>query len=131
MSPPTTTATDAPTAWGGCAAVAGGAAVGSMLRWATGAAIDTQPGEFPTATLLVNLVGCLLVGVAASRVTRGSLTWLALVTGGLGGLTTYSAFAVEARALLSHDRAWTAVAYVVASLAGGLAAAALARRGAA
>ena len=115
--------------WAGCAAVAAGAATGSTLRWATGAAIDTQPGEFPTATLLVNLVGCLLVGVASRRVRRGSLTWLGLVTGGLGGLTTYSAFAVETRVLLGDGRGWAATAYVVASLAGGLGAAALARRG--
>jgi CrcB protein len=108
-------------------AVAAGAAAGSTLRWAAGEAIGPRPDEFPTATLLVNLVGCVLVGVAATRVRRGSLAWLGLVTGGLGGLTTYSAFAVETRVLLGDGHAWTAAAYVTASLAGGLGGAALAR----
>ena len=129
MSPPTSIATVAPPVWAGCAAVAVGAVAGSALRWGTGAAIDAQPGEFPTATLLVNLLGCLLVGVAARRVRPGSLAWLGLVTGGLGGLTTFSAFAVETRALLAGGRGWAAATYVVASVAGGVGAAALARRG--
>ena len=125
----TTTGTGSqPTLWAGCVAVAAGAAAGSTLRWAAGEALGGPPGEFPTATLLVNLVGCVLVGVAATRLRRGSLAWLGLVTGGLGGLTTYSAFAVETRALLGDGHAWTAGAYVAVSVAGGLGGAALARR---
>jgi CrcB protein len=112
-----------------CSVVALGAVAGSTLRWAASESIGTRPGAFPAATLLVNLIGCLLVGIAATRIRRGSLIWLALVTGGLGGLTTYSAFAVETRALIDDGHGWTAAAYVVASLTGGLGAAALARRG--
>ena len=102
--------------------VAGGASIGASIRWATGEMITSSPGSFPWATLLVNLVGCALIGFAARQMARNSWRWLAGVTGLLGGLTTYSTFAVETRELLDAGRAGLALMYVAVSVVGGLAA---------
>jgi fluoride exporter len=81
------------------------------------------PREWPWATLLVNLTGCLLIGVllAALLARFASSPWLRpfLATGMLGGYTRYSAFAVEAVRLAEGGAARTAVGYIVASVAGG------------
>ena len=102
--------------------VASGAIVGAASRWSIGELIDRPTGAFPWATLVVNLVGCLLAGAALGSIERDSERWLAIVTGALGGFTTYSAFAAETRELLVDDRPLVAFVYVGASLVGGLAA---------
>ncbi len=107
--------------------VASGASVGASLRWWVGDVIERSPGSFPWATLLVNVVGCVLVGLAARLLVRGSDRWLAAVTGLLGGLTTYSTFANETRELLDAGHGGLALAYVAASVVAGLAAVELAR----
>lgn len=103
-----------------------GGAVGAAVRWAVGETMPATDG-FPWPTLLVNLVGCLLVGVAASRLARDTDAWYGLVTGVLGGLTTFSAVAVETRTLLADGRAGPALVYVVASFVGGVVAVEVAR----
>ncbi len=102
--------------------VAVGAAAGASIRWSVGELIEREPGGFPWATLLVNLAGCLLAGIALRRLARGSDRWLAGTTGFLGGLTTMSAFAVETREMWTAERPLTACAYVIVSVAGALAA---------
>ena len=109
--------------------VAGGAVVGATGRWAAGASITRPEGGFPWATLMVNLIGCLLAGLALRHLVRGSERWLTVVTGVLGGLTTYSSFAVETRELLAADRPLAALTYVTISVAGGLAAVEVGRAG--
>jgi CrcB protein len=72
--------------------VAVGAAVGAVLRYLAGHYLD---GELHRGTLLVNVVGSFLLGVFSGWALSGA--WLALLgTGFCGGLTTYSAFAVQA-----------------------------------
>jgi len=101
------------------AAVALGGAVGATLRWAV---LDSV-GEatFPWPVLLLNLVGCallgLLIGLDVPRSTR-----LLLGSGLCGGLTTFSTFTVEASQMMRADDMSLAVAYIVCSVAGGLAA---------
>lgn len=109
------------------ALVATAAAAGAGMRWSVGETMGSAAGTFPWATLLVNVVGCLAIGVAAQRVDRTSDTWLAVVTGLLGGLTTFSAFAVEVEGLVDAGRPAAATAYVAASVVAGLGATALAR----
>lgn len=108
--------------------VAGGAA-GTALRAALAEVLVAEPGAWPWATFVVNLVGSLalggLVGVLADRRSERARTLrLALGTGLLGGFTTYSAFAVETYALLA-DGHWTAgLGYPLASAVLGVGAAA-------
>ena len=106
---------------------AAGGVIGATARWGVGEAIASEGAGFPWNTLAVNLVGCALIGLAARRLRRGSDAWYALVTGVLGGLTTFSAFAHETRTLLADGRPTTAALYVVASVIGGVGAAEVAR----
>ena len=112
----------------GYLAAALGGALGSLARWGLGRALPHTAGAWPTATLLVNLTGCLLLGLlAAALFTRhpGS-SWLRpfLGTGVLGGWTTFSTFAVDAVQLADAGRGAAAVGYVLASVVGGVLAAA-------
>ena len=75
--------------------VAAGAAVGASLRYLVATRLD---GAFPRGTLAVNTVGSLLLGMLSALALSGS-AWALLATGFCGGLTTYSAFAVQAHGL--------------------------------
>lgn len=107
--------------------VACGAAVGASVRWGIGGVVDRSPDDFPWATLLVNLVGCALAGLAIRTIARDSERWTALVTGVLGGLTTFSAFSIETRSLLDAGRPAVALTYVGVSVVGGVLAVELGR----
>jgi len=93
------------------AAVAAGGATGATLRWAVRTLFDVETGSWPWWTLIVNVLGCLAIGVAVHRLERGSLRWDAIVTGLLGGFTTMSSFAVELNDFVDRDMTGTAVAY--------------------
>ena len=108
----------------GYVAAALGGALGALARWALGAALPSPAGSWPIATLLVNLTGCLLIGVllAVLIARRADPAWLRplLATGVLGGYTTYSAFALDTVHLVEAG-AWAAAAgYVLASVVGGV-----------
>ena len=104
------------------AVVAVGGVIGATGRWVVGTTYDVAPGGWPWPTLLVNVLGCLLIGVAARRIERGSLRWDAIVTGLLGGFTTMSSFAVELNDMVDLDRTVSAVAYGAVTLVAGAAA---------
>ena len=87
---------------------------------AAGAATRYLAGE----TLVVNLSGALLLGVVVSAVSSEQLRAL-LAAGFLGAYTTFSTVAVELVRFVEDDRALTALAYALASAAGGIALAAL------
>ena len=114
-----------------------GGALGALARWGVATALPSPAGGWPWATLLVNLSGCLLLGVLLGAVYARfpDRAWLGplLGTGVLGGFTTYSAFAVDVVRLVDDGAAGTAAGYVLASVAGGVLAAAtgvwLGRRG--
>lgn len=106
--------------------VALGAAGGALARHGL-ALWSVDAPAFPWATLVANLVGCAAIGWCSARLDRESATWALIVSGGLGGLTTASAFAIETRALVV-DHPLVAVGYVAASVGGGFAIAAIARR---
>jgi CrcB protein len=101
-------------------AVAIGGAIGAGARWLAGVPLDVTPGTFPVRTLLVNVLGCLLIGIAAGFVHRDSTMWSFLVTGVLGGFTTMSAFAQELNDLVDADRTALMVVYLATTLVGGL-----------
>ena len=109
-----------------------GGALGALARWGVAEALPHEAGGRPWATLLVNVLGCLVLGFLIGRVFDRSSgpPWLRpfLATGVLGGFTTYSAFAVETVQLAEAGRVGTAAGYVLASVAGGVLAAALGQR---
>lgn len=113
-----------------------GGAVGASLRYAVGRLAPVTAGSFPWSTALVNLAGSFALGVlvvvAGARWPGWHAPRLFLGVGVLGGLTTFSTFANETRALLLAGDGGRAAVYVTVSVAGGLAAAwfgvALARR---
>jgi fluoride exporter len=113
--------------WAQALAVAGGASAGALLRWAS-AVLFNQPGSaLGWGTLLVNCVGGLLIGASLVVFHRwpNETLRLLLVTGFLGGLTTFSAFSAESLSLLHRgDWGW-ALLHTLAHVLGALGSAAL------
>jgi CrcB protein len=99
-----------------------GGGIGSGLRFGIGrVALAAFGPNYPAGTLIVNVLGCVVMGVLAE--------WLAfrdtgidasmklfLTTGILGGFTTFSAFALDAAALWERGEAMSAAFYVLASV---------------
>lgn len=116
----------APLGWGALGWVALGGALGATLRFlASQAAARLFGGGFPYGTLFVNAVGSALMGVAAAwLIERAFLTSSSsssalaplLMTGLLGGFTTFSAFSLETLGLLESGRLAAAALYVVGSV---------------
>lgn len=109
------------------AAVAGGATVGALARWAAGLWLNARWAGFPLGTLLVNAVGGLLIGMALAWFERrpDELLRLLLVTGFLGGLTTFSAYSAESLLMLQRGHFALAAGHTLAHVLGALACAAL------
>lgn len=84
--------------------------------------LGDQSAHFPWATLTVNVVGALLIGVLAVALAadRESLLRPFLITGFLGGFTTFSALALEAADLIDHNMWPTAVLYLAVTVGAGL-----------
>ena len=108
-------------------AVALGAAVGALLRWAAGMALNSLWAGFPLGTLLVNCLGGGLIGVAMVWFSRSpdDMLHLLLVTGLLGGFTTFSAFSAESLGLVQRGDFGLALLHSAAHLLGALACTAL------
>jgi len=116
--------------WLEIAAVSAGAVVGSLLRWAAGIWLNARWAGFPLGTLFVNCVGGLVIGAVLFWLERSpnELLRLLLVTGLLGGFTTFSAFSVESLIMLQRGELALAVGHTLAHVAGSLACAALGYR---
>jgi fluoride exporter len=99
------------------ATVAAGGAIGAAARYGAGQAWPTDGGRLPVTTMVVNIVGCGLIGVLMmllGEMRRPHRLLRPLVgTGVLGGLTTFSTYAVDLQRLLAGGHAWTATAYLV------------------
>lgn len=110
-------------------AVAGGAVLGAWLRWALTASLNPLLPQLPLGTLLANLGGGYLVGLAVAFFSdHASLSpeWrLACITGFLGALTTFSTFSAESVQLMQAARYGAALAHSAAHLFGSVVATAL------
>ena len=106
-------------------AVFGGAGMGAWLRWGLGQWLNPVFPTLPLGTVAANLLGGLLVGVASSYFSNHSTLapeWrLLVITGFLGGLTTFSTFSVEVVALIGRQQYGWALATAFVHLLGSLA----------
>ncbi|RWR26087.1 fluoride efflux transporter CrcB [Sinirhodobacter populi] len=103
--------------------VALGGAIGSTLRYLVNVASGRLLGiGFPYGTMFVNIVGSFVMGVLAVFLAGRSGSWHVpfLMTGILGGFTTFSAFSLDAMVLYDGGRPGLAAFYVIASVVVGL-----------
>jgi fluoride exporter len=107
------------------AAIFFGGALGTVARYLLEAHNRVAPGAFPWVTLLVNLTGSLAIGFFIPLTEHAAPRFPLLrplgIVGFLGGWTTYSTLAVEATLLAKDGDVASCVAYLVATVAGGLA----------
>jgi len=111
--------------WKAVLAIALGSTTGGLLRWALGLQLNSLLPTLPPGTLVANLLGAYIVGLAVAYFASApeiSPEWrLLIITGFCGGLTTFSTFSAEVVSLLQQGRvAWAAGAIGV-HLSGSLA----------
>ncbi len=105
-------------------AIGFGAAIGAWLRWGLGLWLNPALTELPLGTLAANLIGGYLVGFAVAFFMQHpglSPEWrLFIITGFLGGLTTFSTFSAETVTLLLRGQYAWGSAIIIAHLGGSL-----------
>ena len=108
--------------------VGAGGFVGSVFRYLLGSWVHSLIGDssFPFGTLVINVLGCLIIGILAGisdfRQVFTSEVRAFLLIGLLGGFTTFSAFSYETITLLRDGEMVAGLANVMAQVAAGLAA---------
>jgi fluoride exporter len=107
-------------------AVSCGGALGTAARFGTNLLCKSLPVAFPLATLAVNTLGCLVMGLVMGhlsvRPAAPDLVRLTLTTGILGGFTTFSAFSMETVLLWRETQPALALANIAANVVLSLAA---------
>ncbi|MBC7434687.1 MAG: fluoride efflux transporter CrcB [Bdellovibrionales bacterium] len=105
-------------------AISLGASLGALMRWWLGLWLTNPNGMLPWGTLAANLIGGYLVGVAIAifqSMPELDPVWrLALITGFLGGLTTFSSFSAEVVLMLQQERYGLALGTALLHMAGSL-----------
>jgi len=108
----------------GFMAVGIGAALGAWLRWGLGLTLNAVLPNLPLGTLAANVIGGYLVGMAVEYFSlQGGFPVemrLFVITGFLGGLTTFSSFSAEAVGLLMESRYGWAILLISSHLLGSL-----------
>jgi CrcB protein len=99
-----------------------GGFLGSAMRYGITVLMAPWTMTFPWSTLLINVVGCFLIGLLLPFLEGKPEGLIFVVTGILGGFTTFSAFGHETHRLAQGTAPWMAVVYVAASVGAGLAA---------
>lgn len=101
-----------------------GAACGAWLRWGLGMWLNPVLPELPFGTLAANLLGCYLIGIAIAFFMQHpglSPEWrLLIITGFLGGLTTFSTFSAETVTLLLRGQYVWGMGVIAAHVGGSL-----------
>lgn len=109
-------------------AVGVGAAIGAWARWALGLMLNAAIPTLPLGTLTANLIGAYLMGLFMGLFSISTLTAeftpelkLFVMTGLLGGLTTFSSFSAESVTLLSRGQYGWAATHIFIHVLGSLA----------
>ena len=101
-------------------AVALGGALGAMGRYGVSLFLPSSPGQFPWATLTVNVLGSALIGVCYVLILEKgivSVQWRPfLMVGALGALTTFSTFSLDAILLWQQGQGVQALLYILVSV---------------
>ena len=109
--------------------VGAGSFIGGIGRYLISLAMKGVSKGFPWATLLVNLLGCLIIGLLwgfLSRNASESTSWGLFLTVGLcGGFSTFSTFSKEALTMLQTGQIWGFASYIALSILAGIALVAL------
>jgi CrcB protein len=110
--------------WKAAVAISVGAALGALARWQLGERLNSLFPTIPPGTLLANLIGAYIVGLAIAFFAQFSALaaeWrLLVITGFCGGLTTFSTFSAELTVLLQEGRVHWALATIGAHVVGSL-----------
>ena len=98
-----------------------GGAIGAMGRYGTGVALGRVAGDFPLATMLINIVGSLCMGLLVGWLARTTPDAqqeirLFVAVGVLGGFTTFSSFSLDTIVLIERGEIAQAAFYVLASV---------------
>lgn len=98
-----------------------GGAIGAMLRYGVGVTVGSLANGFPAATLVVNIVGSLAMGLLIGLLARTTPQLqneirLFVAIGVLGGFTTFSSFSLDAITLLERGDLALAAAYIGGSV---------------
>jgi CrcB protein len=100
--------------------IAVGGAVGSLLRYLVGGAVQrTSAGGFPIGTMFVNVSGCFLIGILLRQFMNMQLSpelRALLIVGFCGGFTTFSTFSAETVGLIEGGEYGRATSYVILSV---------------
>ncbi len=104
--------------------ISAGASLGAVLRWLISTGLNSLFPDIPPGTLIVNMLGGYLIGMAIillGKYSLASTAWsLFVITGFLGSLTTFSAFSAEVAALIQHGRWIMAAVAISAHVVGSL-----------
>lgn len=97
-------------------AIAVGGAIGSMLRVLLSTLLPSSAAGIPIPILLINIIGSFLIGVLIEINILSQTAKYFLVSGFLGGFTTFSTFALESNILLQQEKFLLSLVYVVLSI---------------
>jgi len=102
-----------------------GGALGAMARFGFGGVVGSPPNGFPLATLLINVIGSLAMGVLVGVLARTTPAYqneirLFVAVGLFGGFTTFSSFSLDAMTLMERGDVLLAGTYIVGSVVLGL-----------
>ncbi len=111
--------------WLPIVAISAGASIGAVLRWTLGLALNSLNASIPMGTVAANLSGGYMIGLAVGFFSNNldlSPEWrLFIVTGFLGGLTTFSTFSAEVTDMLQKGTLGVAFTTIAIHLLGSLA----------
>lgn len=107
--------------------VAAGGAIGAILRFGVNMLLKPEnESEFPVHTFTINTIGCLFIGIVFAYIVRNTNTPVFqyfIITGILGGFTTFSSYTMETVYLITKAQETRAALYILLSNVSGIAAA--------